>query len=286
MTGFTIEDIVLQHDRRGIGRVRSFLPPDNYLQSAQYILDHTGHVILTTGFYVKGVAETDGPPGTLALALALDHLGYTVTIISDRYCIPLFGDDRQQPFDLVEFPITDEAKSLDIAHSLLAEIQPALLISVERCGQTRHGIYLNMRGVDITPYTARLDHLFIGQPNTLGIGDGGNEIGMGLIYDQLRKMPELVAEPTTTATHRLLISSVSNWAVYGLLAALSILTRHDLLPSIDEGKQVIRTMLERGSMDGVTGEAEPRVDGFEQETSDEILDKLHAFVSNELLAQP
>jgi hypothetical protein len=286
MTAPSIEDIVLQHDRRGIGRVRSFLPANNYLQSAQFILDHPGRVILATGFYVKGVAETDGPPGSMALALALHQLGCTVTIISDRYCLPLFGDSRQQPFDLVEFPITDEAKSRDIARSLLAEIRPALLISVERCGQTRHGSYLNMRGVDITPYTARLDHLFIGQPNTIGIGDGGNEIGMGLIYDQLRKMPELVAEPTTTATQHLLIASVSNWAGYGLLAALSILSRRDLLPTIEDQAQVISAMLGRGSMDGVTGEAELRVDGFEQAISDAILQELHAHVSSELLAQP
>jgi hypothetical protein len=286
MTATSIEDIVLQHDRRGIGRVRSFLPSDNYMHSAQYILDHPGRVILTTGFYVKGVAETDGPPGTMALARALHTLGSTVTIISDRYCVPLFGDDRHQPFDLVEFPITDEAKSRDIARSLLEEIQPSLLISVERCGQTRHGTYLNMRGVDITPYTARLDHLFIGQPNTIGIGDGGNEIGMGLIYDELRKTPELVAEPTTTATRHLLIASVSNWAVYGLLTALSILTRQELLPSIDEQDYVINTMLARGSLDGVTGEAEPRVDGFEQEISNEILQELHSFVSREFQAQP
>lgn len=48
-------------------------------------------------------------------------------------------------------------------------------------GKNHEGLYLNSRGVDIKEFTAPLDELFIlGSRSALaGIGDGGNEVGMG-----------------------------------------------------------------------------------------------------------
>ena len=73
----------------------------------------------------------------------------------------------------------DDDASIGFASELLSRLEPSLLISIERCGLTKDGTYLNMRDVDISPQTARLDHLFLQHPRTIGIGDGGNEIGMG-----------------------------------------------------------------------------------------------------------
>src|SRR5918995_195414 len=53
-------------------------------------------------------------------------------------------------------------------------------VAIERCGRSADGRPRNMRGVDVSPWTAPLDDLFLAGPwIRLAVGDGGNEIGMG-----------------------------------------------------------------------------------------------------------
>ena len=82
----TIEDIVLDHDRRGIGALRPHVPDDFCTQAARYLLDHPGPVIITTGFYIlmSDAPETDGPPGAFAIANAIRSLGHPVIHLTDR----------------------------------------------------------------------------------------------------------------------------------------------------------------------------------------------------------
>ena len=81
----TIEDIILNHDRRGIGALRPHLPADFCARAAQYALAHPGPVIIATGFYIlmSDAPETDGPPGAFAIGGALRALGQTVAYVSD-----------------------------------------------------------------------------------------------------------------------------------------------------------------------------------------------------------
>ena len=276
---------MLRHDRRGISQLKPYLPANNYVETARFILERPGRVLLTTGFYVNGIAETDGPPGAAVLARALQKLGYEVTLVTDRYCLPLLKNGFYGEIKQIEFPILDESLSKAYAEKLLAELDPALLISVERCGLTRQGDYRNMRGVDISPYTARLDFLFNGKGSTVGIGDGGNEIGMGLLYEQIYALPELIPHPTVTPTSRLLISSVSNWAACGLVAALSELSGVYLLPDFETVWESVRQIVDLGSTDGMSGLAEYQVDGFSEEINREILENLHAYLKERLVPE-
>ena len=59
----TIEDIILDHDRRGINALRPHVPADFCTQAARYALVHSGPVIIATGFYImmSDAPETDGP---------------------------------------------------------------------------------------------------------------------------------------------------------------------------------------------------------------------------------
>ena len=142
-----------------------------------------------------------------------------------------------------------------------------------------------MRGLDISPYTARLDYLFNGKGNTIGIGDGGNEIGMGLLYDQICCLPSLIPQPTVTATTRLLISTVSNWAAYGLVAALSELSGRYLLPDFETTWDYVREIVNLGSTDGMSGQAEYHVDGFSEEVNREILEDIHLYLKKKLVRE-
>ena len=60
------ESIILRHSGRGMNLLREYLPEDYCAEAAKEILSWPkGIVFLTTGFYVAGFAETDGPAGTI-----------------------------------------------------------------------------------------------------------------------------------------------------------------------------------------------------------------------------
>ena len=181
----TIEDIILANDGRGISALRPHLAPNYCEEAAACLMANPGTVLIATGFYIMaaGAPETDGPPGALALGRALEALGRDVFYVADRYTCPIMEPFASDPSQIVDFPITDDETSRSFAEDLLGDLDPSVVIAIERCSITREGTYLNMRGMDITAQTARLDHLFHGHPNTVGIGDGGNEIGMGNLAD-------------------------------------------------------------------------------------------------------
>lgn len=69
MSKLTPEDVVLRYSKRGMNILKKYLK-DGYCRTAAEKLLHAerGTVLLTTGFYVAGYAETDGPLGTVAVA--------------------------------------------------------------------------------------------------------------------------------------------------------------------------------------------------------------------------
>ena len=278
----SIPDIILGNDQRGVGALRHHLPQDYCDQAARLMLSSPGTTLIATGFYVTmaDAPETDGPPGALALGRALEALGRSVLYVSDRYTLPILRPFVKCDDQLTDFTIMDDDASIGFASELLSRLEPSLLISIERCGLTKDGTYLNMRDVDISPQTARLDHLFLQHPRTIGIGDGGNEIGMGNLAQFIPGVETLPRNPSTTTTTHLVISSTSNWGGYGLVAALSLLVGRDLLPRQEEEANLIRRMVDLGAVDGVTGKADYSVDSMDLVTHSQALSRLH-----ELLAQ-
>ncbi len=275
----TIDDIVLLHDNRGISSLRDYVESSSALKTAEFCLGNTGVVMLTTGFYVKGSPETDGPPGAILMGRALKGLGCKIIIVSDHDCLSLVRNVVGNEFELIEFPISSFEESQRYASELLKEYHPSLMISTERCSMTRDRVYRNMRGIDITDKTARIDLLFLNHPATIGIGDGGNEIGMGLLYDQIKRVPSLVSDPAFTKTTKLIIASVSNWGCYGLVAALSEMTNQQLLPPKEQCWELVKSIVNAGGVDGFSGEREYKVDGFDEGIDGEIVDLLHRYLS-------
>jgi hypothetical protein len=271
----TIEDVVLRYDKRGVSALRPHVPPDFCHQAARLLADSSGIVLITTGFYIlrTGTPETDGPPGAVAIGQALERLGRQVFYVTDRVSGTLMGE-LTTPEQVLSFPVTDEAGSARHARELLDRHRPSLLISIERCGRTAGGRYLNMRGLDVSAETAQVDFLFDGAIPSVGVGDGGNEIGMGNVAAHVAACGTLVSDPCVTRVSRLLIASVSNWGGYGLVAALSSILRRDLLPTVDEERRLVERTAALGAVDGTTGEADGKVDGFEPGVTAEIITDL------------
>jgi hypothetical protein len=276
----TIEDIILDHDKRGMLALRPHLPVDFCRQAAQYVLDHPGHTLIVTGFYVimAGKPETDGPPGAIAIGRALQGLGRKVTYITDVYTAPVL-QQWADGTDVIEFPIAGVEESKQRAAQMLEELQPSLLISIERCGRNRNDAYLNMRARDITPQTARVDYLFDGEIPSVGIGDGGNEIGMGNLVDVIPAVESLPDDPAISRVDHLVIASVSNWGGYGLAAALSRLAGKNLLPHGEDEARLVQGMVDAGAVDGTTGDAVPTVDNFSMDENGVLLARLHTLVN-------
>ena len=272
----TIEDIILDFDKRGMLALRPHVPSDFCEQAAQYVVDHPGHTVIVTGFYVlmAGKPETDGPPGAIAIGNALRSLGRRVTYVTDACSAPVM---RQWAGDaeVVEFPVTSVEESKKHAAELLARLEPALLISIERCGRNGKDEYLNMRGRSITENTARLDYLFDGSAPSVGIGDGGNEIGMGNLAEVIPSVDSLPDDPAIAKVDRLIIASVSNWGGYGLVAAISRIVGRNLLPTPEGESLMVQGMVDAGAVDGTTGDAVPTVDNFSMEENSALLARLH-----------
>lgn len=283
MTAMTIEDIILDRDRRGISQLRQYLPADFCDRAARLILDNPGTALIATGFYIldAGLVETDGPPGAIAIGGALEKLGYDVVYVTDTHGLAVINGTKSAAARAVEFPIADDAESEQFAKRLIADLNPSVVIAIERCGFTHERKFRNMRGRDLTPYNARIDYLFSNHPRSVGIGDGGNEIGMGNLAQEVTTVESLVKIPCVTQVSELILASVSNWGGYGLAAALSKLSGKNLLPSVDEDMAVIRKTVDIGAVDGMSAKQEYKADGFTLEENAQTIRQLQALLAAE-----
>lgn len=275
-----IENVVLARDHRGVSALRPYLASDFCERSASLALQHPGSVFIVTGFYIPAgcAPETDGPPGAAALGEALASLGYRPVYVTDvrssAVVRGLAGGAR-----VVEFPIVDHDASRAFAASLVAEHAPSLVIAVERCGLTEEGLYRNMRGDDVSGHNAKVDYLFDGGVPSIGVGDGGNEIGMGNLLPVIPLVMPMAGPPCATRTTRLVIASVSNWGAWGIVAALSRLTGRSMLPTIAEARRQLERTLELGAVDGVSGRRTLTVDGFSADENERVLGEMHAWLA-------
>ena len=250
-----IETIILSHSSRGLDSLKDALPAGYCERAARLLLANKGVVLIGTGFPVAGTFETDGPVGGISLYHVLAHLGFAPIFV----CPPPLARVLQNDFTAIEFPILSWEASLPIAQTILTDSNPALLVSIEQPGVAHDGRYYNMRKQDITAAVAKCDGLFQQcRCPTIAFGDGGNEIGMGNLGGQLAHLPII---PSVTPCTELVLATVSNWGVYGVLAALSQILQQDLL-TLFRPEAILSYLVAHGTVDGVTGRAELSEDGF------------------------
>ena len=266
-----IEDIILQHDNRGMRQLRTALSPGYCYRAARMILDNKGTVLIGTGFPVSGSFESDGPIGAIALYRVLMELNCEPVVV----CAPPISKILTRNFMTYELPLVDWEKSKPVARQALKDLEPSLIVSIERPGVTGDGCYYNMRKVDITQLTGKFD-LFLQESRcpSIAFGDGGNEIGMGNVRDALATLDII---PAITTCDELVIASVSNWGVYGVIAALCRLLNKDLFQIFDP-KTIADYLVDNGCVDGVTTRQESSEDGFPISVGISIIDQLRDLV--------
>ena len=245
----------------------------DFAAACRSIADHPQpRVGIITGFMIPSVSpptgETDGPPGTLFLAEALATLGIDVHLASDgagMAALRLGAVHRSLPSNVTIHDLRDGdfgAQVKSLTH----------LIALERSGPSHDGPNRTMRGIDITPHTWPAHRYFEGSRNhvTIGIGDGGNEIGMGKIPREViaRNIPNGEAVACRTAVDHLIVCGISNWGGIGLAAGVLWLrgkNQPGLFDADLEQDLLARLVAEAPLVDGVRGQFTATVDGVNPE---------------------
>jgi D-glutamate cyclase-like, C-terminal len=250
-----IEDLMVSRNLRGMKQVQGALQPGYFLRAATHLKMSAGTILIGTGFPVADTFETDGPVGAMALYQSLETMGATPVIVCGK---PL-SDHLQPAYRVHEIRVGCHTDREAETRAALSQLQPDVVISIERPGLSAQGGYFNMRGEDISERCACFDYFVKLAPcPTIAIGDGGNEIGMGNIRAAIE---ELDIVPAVTGCDELLIADVSNWAAYGLLAIIGYWRNEDLLGKIAP-LEFLHYLSQRGSVDGVTRENTLTEDGL------------------------
>lgn len=258
--------------------------PIAYEIASELLKQRGAYVGILTGasvpqFLPKG--ENDGPLGAIVLASALRRLGYRVSILTERELFDtfeaLFGlYDR---FDVVELTKDDPRDQAGTAPDLDA------LIAIEKLGSNARHVMHGATGTSRNGTRAHVDGL-VRRMNeaaklTVGIGDGGNEIGFGKLYDLARRVVDFGTQcrcpcgdgiVTVTPTRYLYPVSVSNWGAYAVTAGLAAMTgEFEILHAPDRERELLALATRIDCRDGGTGVARDYVDGVPAEASAAIV---------------
>jgi glutamate racemase len=234
------------------------------------------NVVLLTGFSVaQGKPETDGPPGTAVLAKSLLACGKTVTVVTDRGNADVmreaFATIAARGGPSLKFEVFEATGPNAAGHAsqLLERLKADAVVAIELPGRNAEGRYLNMRGVDIGGFNAPVDALLLEANRkklfTAGIGDGGNEAGVG----HLEGIPAGRFEghsfdfKTVVTSGQGVTAWNSNFGAIATAMELAHLTgTKEAMPSSADVERSIRGAVAAGAVDGVTREPSVSVDGF------------------------
>lgn len=243
------------------GRGASKLSSPSELMRAASAFAPLRKLAVVSGFYVPaaGAPETDGPGGAAILARAFQREGRECEIWTDARCIEVLAECAKAA--------GCAENTARIAPASLKERAPGGIIFVERLGRAADGRYYNFKKHDISEWTAPLDALADEAAglgiHTIGIGDGGNEAGMGNFYAELcALLPGYAACLSVVRAEFALTADVSNWGAYALAEALSFLwgVRRGIEPG--EETKMLEAAARAGAADGISGRCETSVDGF------------------------
>ncbi len=293
--------------------------PDDFRQACRSLAEHPAPALaVVTGFFIPTATppagETDGPLGAVFLARALVPLGIPISIVTDDFCVRAVeaglaecGMRKNVPIIALPTPAQAEQMSDDEYWRYFDERKGITtlthLLAIERVGPSHADNRCHtMRGLDITEQMSPAHSLFeraagfipadpaaprsaetssaVRSITTIGIGDGGNEIGMGKIPWQVieRNIPSGRLVACRVPTDHLIVCGVSNWGAYALAAGVALLRGKPLDASLFDPireREILEGMVAEGPLvDGVTGKPSATVDGLTWEQYADVLTKI------------
>lgn len=276
------------------------------------------NVFVTTGSVSRAwispsIGENDGPAGLAAIVRALSIAKKTLcitfveeTLMDSTSAIlttagltvlpyeqaKIARDDGSLAVVCIEpFPI-DNAAAAEASTALIEKYKPALFFSTERVGRNVDGIYCSMRGIDYGMGRARIDFLFdeaIGRKiPTVAVGDGGNEIGMGVVAEAVQKHVKFgdrrpdgsAGIGAVTGTDVLVTAACSNWGCYAIAGAFAArMGKASLAHTPELEEALLRRGVDVGLINSVANIVDPHVDGIPLATHLAVVQLISTIIS-------
>jgi hypothetical protein len=241
------------------------------------------HVLITTGFFIPEAnsIETDGPLGTLLLADSLSSLGIKATIIVEDYAKDIFINASKCLDNKIDFKFL--SLNENYSYEDLIDKDVTHFIALERPGSALDGNYYNHKGNSIDKYHYYLDPYFqeARENNiiTIGIGDGGNELGLGNMYEYF-KTAVLDGEKncTVTCSDYIVLAGVSNWAGYAIASLLKQTSEINNLYKPSLLDCLLTTIVKYGAVDGIRKKPTKTVDGLVVGFESKILEEINKLI--------
>lgn len=281
-----------------------------------------GTAIVTTGSVSRAwlspdLGENDGPSGAAAIvrALWLARRATTVLVLEETLIPPMAAVLRAAGMAVVDhataqqasedgsmacvvlepYPVEDAAGQ-DAAGDMLDRFAPDVMFSTERVGRNVNGVYYNMRGRDYGMGRARIDMLFdeglARDIPVIAVGDGGNEIGMGLVADAVRTSIPYGAPGdcpcgggigAVSGADILVTAAVSNWGCTAISAAMALrMSDARLIHSPAMEARLLEVMTANGLINSADGIIDPHVDGIRDTTHVALAEMAQAIVRKAL----
>ncbi|MDR1558847.1 MAG: DUF4392 domain-containing protein [Clostridiales bacterium] len=274
------------------------------------------NVLIVTGArneLVLPYGETDGPIGGVALARAC-YFGLganSIVTVEESNKEPTEATIRASGLYLREpdmlgkvqgicvldfYPLGPEAGKQH-ARWLMDTYNPKAIMFIEKHGPNAKGHFhtvtgreIDMNGMANTQYL--LEIAKEQDVVTIGMGDGGNEIGNGVIYDAVREIspwgkkclcPCNDGIATVSATDIFVATSISNWGAYGICAMLAFLKKDvNIMHDEDTERRMVEACAYFGSVDGIAMIPLPKVDGISIKGGQAFVTLLRELVVNGL----
>lgn len=280
------KEVFLKPDKRRINNLYKMLLKNKSLKESCYediarLISEKkfNQMIIFTGFPKNNTFETDGPLGAFVLAdTFFSKLNIqNIILLIPPLLLDMLSDLIKEILPNIKVFSVDKIP-IDIDLNLTT-----LGISVEFPGINRVGIAHHMDGnaikFDYKPVTDfwRSINKYNKNSLTIGIGDGGNEMGLGCYETEIRGIIPLADVCTCPCQNgiasnviadKVLLATTSNWGAY----ALSSLFNYEF--SYDQHFTYLKMLNERGIVDGVTQKCTPTVDNIDPVIEKKIVQKL------------
>lgn len=276
-----IESLCATDVGRNISELAKLVAGDLFLAAESIVNQPEPKIAIVTGFYIPQVnppaPESDGMTGAVLMAKAFSQIGIPVDLITDENCKPALQTALgliNNNIRLLSVPLISSQTTIEqLSQQWRQESKlPTHIIYIERVGPDKRGDYHNMSGMKINQWSAPL-HLLMAINHSMvsiGMGDGGNEIGMGKIPYEI--ISNNIKNGSTIACvvpcDFLIVAGVSNWGATALLAAILLLNKKwkeallTVLTSNTEYEILCQLSAQKLLVDGVTKLFEPTVDGL------------------------
>ena len=271
--------------------------------------------VIITGLIIEDhlpKGENDGPLGAASLAYALSMgIGAIPVLLCEESVVPACTASlnaiglRVRPLEVARnipwaavvegFPV-EKSEADNRANEILNSYRPKAMIAIERISVNKNGIQHTASGKELKGPQAKMQSLWSGAREkgitTIGIGDNGNEVGLGKLGDSIRLHKTYGAEcicgcgggiAAAEEADIAIIASVSNWGAYGVSACIAAALQNPTLIHTGEiEERMIDECVRAGALDGRTAMHVLAVDGMPAKTHGCVVDILNNIVKTGL----